>query len=153
MYRGLVGAGGGKESDFAHLFEEPSFATLGAAYEKRPRYAAGAYNPVVKRLESFMDLPLDKALEVREARAEKLLAFDDAVASVVEKLKARGLLSPYLKNFVVARVNFLRFKKGGEFDFDSTIDKMTASAKKMDTEKVNKEDIAKMGGAPIEQEE
>src|SRR3954471_16946077 len=46
MYRGLVGARGGDNEDFAHLFEEPNFITLGAAYEKRPRYSAGAHNPV-----------------------------------------------------------------------------------------------------------
>ena len=44
-------------------------------------------------------------------------------------------------------MNFLRFKKDGTFDFDDTIDKMTASANKIDPDKVSKEDIAKMGGA------
>jgi ParB family transcriptional regulator, chromosome partitioning protein len=64
-------------------------------------------------------------------------------------MKARGLDSPHLKNFVVARVNYLRFKKGdGPFDFDQTISKMHASVKKMDTTKVNKEDVARMGGGP-----
>ena len=153
MYRGLVGARSDKESEFAPLFEEPNFITLGATYEKRPRYSGGAYNPVVKRLEAFLDEPLEKALKVREARADQLLAFDDAVVSVVERLKARGLVSPYLKNYVVARVNFLRFKKGDSFDFDDTIAKMTASARKMDPESVKREDITRMGGAPAEPSE
>ncbi|MDQ3266994.1 MAG: hypothetical protein M3Y59_25630 [Myxococcota bacterium] len=77
------------------------------------------------------------------------MRLDDAVIKVVEGLKARGLTSPYLKNFVVARLNFLRFKKGGDLsDFDESIDKMTASAEKFDVEGVRKEDLAKMGGAP-----
>jgi ParB family chromosome partitioning protein len=150
MYRGLVGAGGGKEKDFAHLFEEPYFATFGAAYEKRPRYSAGAYSPVVRRLESFLDEPLEKGLRIREARAERLLVFDEVVSGVVAKLKARGFESPYLKNYVVARVNFLRFKKGGAPDFDDTIDKMVAAARRIDPERVRKEDLARMGGAPAE---
>src|ERR671937_251546 len=50
MYRGLVGAKAGKESDHAAIFEEPWYATFGAAYEKRPRFSAGAYHPVVKRI-------------------------------------------------------------------------------------------------------
>src|SRR5579871_3910496 len=150
MYRGLVGARGGEEKDYAEMFEEPSFITLGAAYEKRPRYSAGAYNPIVKRLEAFLDGPLEKSLKVREARADKLLQFDDEVVQVVDALKARGLVSPYLKNFVVARLNFLRFKKGGTFDFDETIDKMREGAKKFDSAKVNKEDLSRMGGAPAE---
>ncbi|MHB8872157.1 MAG: chromosome partitioning protein ParB [Myxococcaceae bacterium] len=150
MYRGLVGTHAGKESDFAPLFEEPNFITLGATYEKRPRYSGGAYNPVVKRLEAFRDEPLEEALKVREARADMLIELDDAVVSVVERLKARGLVSPYLKNYVVARVNFLRFKKGEGFDFDDTIAKMTASARKLDPESVKREDITRMGGAPAE---
>src|SRR4051812_6536836 len=111
MYRGLVGAKGGKETDYAFQFEEPNFITLGAAYEKRPRDSAGAYNPVVRRLEGFIDEPIEKVLPLREKRADKLLEWDDLVVGVVEKLKAKGLQSPYLKNYVVARVNFLRFKK------------------------------------------
>ncbi len=153
MHRGLVGAGGGKESDFIGFFEEPHFITFGAAYEKRPRFSAGAYSSVVKRLEGFLDEPIEEALGVREARADLLLKWDDEVVRVVEALKAKGLASPYLKNYVVARVNFLRFKKEGEFEFDETIQKMIDATQKIDPGKVNKDDLAKMGGAPAEAEE
>jgi ParB family chromosome partitioning protein len=54
---------------------------------------------------------------------------------------------------VVARVNFLRFKKEGEFDFDETIQKMIDATKKIDPGKVNKDDLAKMGGAPAGESE
>jgi ParB family transcriptional regulator, chromosome partitioning protein len=153
MLRGLVGAKGGNESDFIGFFEEPHFLTFGAAYEKRPRFSAGAYTSVVKRLEGFLEEPVEDALGVREARADHLLKWDDEVVRVVEALKAKGLQSPYLKNYVVARVNFLRFKKDGEFEFDETIQKMIDATKKIDPAKVNKDDLAKMGGAPAEAEE
>jgi ParB family transcriptional regulator, chromosome partitioning protein len=155
MYRGLVGARGKEqETEFMTLFEEPQFATFGAAYEKRPRYSAGAYSSLVKRLEGFLEVPLEEALGVREARADKLLAFDDAVVKVVAQLKEKGLTSPYLKNFVVARVNFLRFVKGDKVpDFDEAIDKMAASVGKIDPGSVKKEDLARMGGAPAEADE
>jgi len=154
MYRGLVGARGDeKESDFAAIFEEPHFITFGAAYEKRPRFSGGAYSPIVKRLESFQDVALEDGLPMREKRAARVLALDDEVVKVVDALKARGFVSAYLKYYVVARVNFLRFKKGGEFDFDETIDKLTASARKIDVSKVRKEDIGKMGGGAPEGDE
>ncbi|HVE85826.1 MAG TPA: ParB N-terminal domain-containing protein [Myxococcales bacterium] len=155
MYRGLVGARGKEpETEFATLFEEPQFATFGAAYEKRPRYSAGAYSSLVKRLEGFLEMPIQEALGVREARADKLLEFDDAVVKVVAQLKEKGLTSPYLKNFVVARVNFLRFVKGDKVpDFDDAIDKMAASVAKIDPGSVKKEDLARMGGAPAEADE
>ncbi len=150
MYRGLVGAGGGKESDFASIFEEPHFATFGACYEKRPRYSAGAYSPVVRRLESFLDLPVERGLAERERRADLLLAWDDDVVKVVDAMKAQGLVSPYLKNYVVARVNFLRFKKEGTFEFDKTVGQMHAATKKIDPSRVTKEDVARMGGVPAD---
>jgi ParB family chromosome partitioning protein len=153
MVRGLVGAKAGNESDFIPFLEEPHFITFGAAYEKRPRFSAGAYSPVVKRLEGFLEEPIADALQTREARADLLLKWDDEVARVVEALKAKGLQSPYLKNYVVARVNFLRFKKDGEFEFDDTVQKMIDATRKIDPAKVNKEDLAKMGGAPAEAEE
>jgi ParB family chromosome partitioning protein len=154
MYRGLVGArGGDKETDFAAIFDEPHFITFGAAYEKRPRFSGGAYSSIVKRLESFQDVPLNRGLTLREARADRLLALDDEVANVVDALKSRGFVSPYLKYYVVARVNFLRFKKGGAFEFDDTIEKLTASVRKIDIAKVRKEDITRMGGAPGDGEE
>src|SRR5262245_24269215 len=151
MYRGLVGAkSGSKEPEFAPLFEEPAFITLGAAYEKRPRYSGGAYHPIVKRLEEFLDLPLEEALAIREERAAKLLELDDAVVEIVTRLKAKGLVSPYLKNFVVARINFLRFKREGTAEFDPTISKMQQMTRKFSVDNVNREDVARMGGAPAE---
>lgn len=153
MYRGLVGAGGGgKETDHNAIFEEPAFITHGAAYEKRPRYSGGAYNPIVRRLDRFLELPLEEALEIRQARADKVLALDDEVARVVAGLKERGLTSPYLKSFVVARLNFLRFVKG-EPQFDPTLEKMLGMARRFKLDNVKQQDLAKMGGQPAEAEE
>lgn len=152
MYRGLVGAKGGKETDYNSILEEPSFITHGAAYEKRPRYSGGAYNPIVKRLDRFLEQPIEDALKIREARADKILALDDEVSRVVNGLKERGLTSPYLKNFVVARINYLRFVKG-EPEFDPTLDKMLGMAQRFKLDNVKQQDLAKMGGQPAEAEE
>jgi ParB family transcriptional regulator, chromosome partitioning protein len=154
MYRGLVGADGSrKESDCAALFEEPAFATLGICYERRPRYSAGAYQPIVKRVDVFFDEPLTEALAIREARATRLLELDDQVIRIVAGLKERGLSSPYLKNYVVARLNFLRFKRDATAELDPTLDKMLAQAARFDVGAVKREDLAKMGGAPTEPDE
>jgi ParB family chromosome partitioning protein len=152
MYRGMVGAKAGKESDYAALFEEPAFITLGVCYEQRPRFSAGAYHPFVKRVDGFLEEPLEDALAVREERAALLLQLDDEVTRVVQALKDKGLQSPYLKNFVVARINFLRFKKGPA-EFDDTVEKMLASAKKFNVDRVKREDIGRMGGGAAEPDE
>ena len=146
MARALARRGDVKEKDFAFEFEQPSFLTLGVGYEERPRLSGGAYQSILRRVDEFLDLPVDKALKERERRGKKILKLDDAVGAAVEKLKAKGLTSPYLKAFVVARVNYTRFSKATSFDFDETLDKIIASAQKFNVERVKQEDVAKAGG-------
>src|SRR6266851_141867 len=154
MARALAGAKTSREDDesaFAFEFEQPAFLTLGSAYEERPRLSGGAYQPILRRVDEFLDEPIAKALKERDRRGRKILKLDDAVTAAVEKLKAKGLTSPYLKPFVVARVNFTRFSKTASFDFDATLDKIIASAQKFNVDRVNQQDVAKSGsGAPDE---
>ncbi len=148
MARALAGQGSGKERDYAFEFEQAPYLTLGAAYEQRRSLSGGAYQPVLRRIDDFLDEPMAKALKERERRSAKVLKLDDAIGRVVDQLKARGLTSPYLKPFVVARVNPIRFSKSTEFDFDDVMDRMIASAAKFKVEKIKQEDVAKIGGAP-----
>jgi len=151
MYRDLAGSDGGKESDFAFEFEEPALATLGLAYETRPRLAGGAYHPALRKVDTWVETPLAKAIDQRQKRAEMVLDLDDAVSETVAKLKAKGLTSPYLKNFVVARVNPLRFIKGELPSFEELLATMTKRAKGMNVDKINASDLARSGGAPDEE--
>jgi len=156
MARALAGSratSGDAERTFEFEFELPSFLTLGAAYDERPRLSGGAYQPILRRVDDFLDEPIGKALKERERRAKKILKLDDAVSAAVEKLKAKGLTSPYLKPFVVARVNYTRFSKATSFDFDEALDRIIASAQKFNVDRVNQQDVAKAGGGgPIEED-
>ena len=155
MARALAGARPTKEekeSSFAFEFEQPSFLTLGACYEERPRLSGGAYQPILRRIDEFLDDPMNGALKERVRRGRKVLKLDDAVGAAVEKLKAKGLTSPYLKPFVVARVNYTRFSKATSFDFDETMDKIIASAQKFNTDRISQQDVAKVGGGPVDEE-
>jgi len=87
----------------------------------------------------------------RERRGAKILKLDDHVTAAVEKLKAKGLTSPYLKAFVVARVNYTRFSKAESFDFDETLDKIIASTEKFNVDRVKQDDVARAGGPPDEE--
>ncbi len=151
MARALAAASPDRpETDFALEFEEPALLTLGCCYERNGRFAGGAYNPVLKRVEGFLRAKLPAALEERAVRAEKVLALDEAVGEAVKALKGRGFESPYLKAFVVARVNPLRFQRGGSPEFDATIEKMTAAARRFDAAKVKADQVAAAGGSPAE---
>ena len=131
-------------------FEEPALVTLGFCYMENGRFAGGAYHPVLKRIDKFLASPLPKALETRRERAARVLELDDAVTAAVKELKTKGFESPYLRAFVVARINPLRFKRGAKADFDETIDKMIASARRFDAGRIRADQVARAGGAPEE---
>lgn len=151
MARSLAGIEPRPEKDYALEFEEPAYLTLGIAYEKRGRLSGGAYHPVLKRVEAFSSAPLPQALQARETRADALLALDDMVAAAVAALKARGFTSPYLKAFVVARLNPLRFRRGASMDADAALEAMTAAAAKFDAEKIKMGDLASAPPGPAEE--
>jgi ParB family chromosome partitioning protein len=155
MYRDLVAMGRGreKEEDLALEFEEPALATLGFAYEKRGRLSGGAYQPVLRRADAWIAGPLDKAMAAREARSQAVCDLDEAVSAVIERLKQRGFQSPYLRPFVVARINPLRFMKDKIPPVDELLAGMTKRARGMDVERIKQEDVARTGGPPPETSE
>jgi ParB family chromosome partitioning protein len=148
MARALAETSARHESAYAFEFEQPAFLTLGVAYDSRPRLSGGAYQSILRRVDVFLDRPMSQALVERERRGAKVLKLDETVGAIVERLKAKGLTSPYLKAFVVARVNYTRFSKATSFDFDEALDKIIASAQKFNVEKVKQDDVAKAGGPP-----
>ncbi len=154
MYRELAELDHVSEEHYALEFEEPALITLGLCYEERPRFSGGAYHPVLKRVEQFLTKPLRSSMDVRRQRAKTVLALDDLVVKQVEALKAHGMTSPYLKSFVVARVNPIRFrpKDAPPLSFDEALDRMTKAAAKFNPDKINVSDLATSGGAPDEGE-
>src|SRR5580765_2940856 len=107
---------------------------------------------VLRRIDDFLDESMPAAVRERARRAAKVIKLDDAVATVVTALKERGMTSPYLKPFVVARVKPIRFSKSTEFDFDEVMDKMIGAAQKFKVEKVRQEDLARAAGGPSDEE-
>lgn len=148
MYRELAQLDGATEDTYALEFEEPALITVGLCYEERPRFSGGAYHPVLKRVEEFLKKPLQAALDIRQQRANTLLELDDLIVKQVEALKAKGLTSPYLKSFVVARVNPIRFrpKDALPLSFADALGRMAQAAQKFNPDKIKLDDLAKSGG-------
>jgi ParB family chromosome partitioning protein len=150
MYRDLVSTGRRQEREdaLALEFEEPALPTLGFAYEKRPRLSGGAYHPVLRKSDAWITDSLAEAIDEREARADALLALDDAVGAVVDRLRKRGFQSPYLRPFVIARINPLRFMKGKAPPVADLLADMTKRARGMNVDRIKAEDVARTGGPP-----
>ena len=136
-----------KETDFELEFESPALLTLGLCYEANGRFAGGAYHPMLRRCETFQDAPLDHSLAAREAWAARLMAVDAEVTEHVKALKEQGLESPYLRNFVVARINPLRFRRGATLEMEELLEKLEQAVGRFDAAKIKSGDLAQSGGA------
>ncbi|MCC7485030.1 MAG: hypothetical protein IT529_08545 [Burkholderiales bacterium] len=152
IYRGLIEEDDARpEGAFAFYLEEAAFVTLGLCYERKGNFAGGAYSSILRRLTTFSENPLKKALQSHEKRADLLFRLDEHVAGAVAKLRSRGLVSPYLRAFVVARVNPLRWVKGDPPPLEEVLATMIQRAAKFNAEKIRQEDLAAAGGAPDEE--
>ena len=147
IYRGLLEEDDSlPEKGFAFYLEDPALVTLGICYEKNPRFAGGAYHPVLRRVETFSDLPIGKAVALHDTLADLTLEVEEKVAAAIAKLREKGLMSPYLRSFVVARINPLRWIKGELPSAEQILTQMRDRAAKFNAENVRQEDLARMGG-------
>jgi ParB family chromosome partitioning protein len=149
IYRGLVDEDAKRpESQFAFYLEEAALVTLGVCYERVPRFGGGAYHPILRRLETFTDESLRAAIKDHEKHATLVLDLEEKVAAAVKKLKERGLVSPYLRSFVVARINPLRWIKEEPPPLEDVLKTMRERAAKFNVEKVKPQDLAGAAGPP-----
>ena len=136
-----------KEAQFAAEFEAPELLTLGIVYEENGKFAGGAYSPFLKKVDRFSDRSLPISLRQREGYAARLQAIDVQVKHIIAELQARGFKSPYLRNYVVARINPIRFQrvKKGEINppmaMAAALTRMASAVKKFDYDSVRASDL------------
>ena len=137
-----------RESQFAPQFESPELLTLGLVYEQASRFAGGAYSAFLKKVDRFSDRTLAASLRERAGYASRLQQIDAAVSKLIKALQARGFKSPYLRNYVVARINPVRFhkvKKGQAnppMPLAQALMRMAAAVRSFKVESVSNSDIA-----------
>jgi len=93
------------EKDFAFEFERAHFITLGILYDRSKRFSGGVFAPLLSRVDDFLTKPLSAATEEREERAALVARADEVLSALVARGKKRGLVHPYLKNYIAARCN------------------------------------------------
>ena len=137
-----------QESEFSAEFEAPELLTLGIIYEQNRRFAGGAYSPFLKKLDRFSDRGLVVSLRARNSYAARIEEIDVQVKRIIAALQARGFDSPYLRNYVVARINPVRFHRSKKGDTQppmplaAALTRMAAAAKKFDLSTVRPSDLA-----------
>jgi ParB family transcriptional regulator, chromosome partitioning protein len=80
-----------------------------------------------------------------------VLDLEEKVVGVVAKLKERGLVSPYLRAFVVARINPLRWIKDEPPPLEEVLKTMRERAAKFNVDKIRSQDLAGAAG-PADEE-
>ncbi len=139
------------EKVFGYYFEEASLIKMGLCYEQNARFSGGVYHSFVRRLSTFSEESLTKSLKGHERHVTMLLELDQKVAEVVQKLKAKGFVSPYLKTFVVARSNPLRFMKEPPA-LEELIQTIRGKVERFNVDKIKQEDIVASGGGVADDE-
>ena len=142
MYRGaLTEQPTSTEEDWAFQFESAHLITLGLLYEQNKRFAGGAFAPILRRVDKFLKVGLRKGLEDREERAALVRAADETLASVVAKVKKRGINHPYVKNYLLARTTPLTKARKTLPSFEQTFKKLRENLESFDVAKVRYDEI------------
>jgi ParB family chromosome partitioning protein len=137
-----------REDAFRQEFEAAELLTLGIVYERAPRFAGGAYSAFLKKVDRFSERTLAVSLRQREDYAARLIEIDARVKDVIAALQAKGFKSPYLRNYVVARINPVRFHKAKKGDsrppmpIAQALTRMAAAARNFNVGSVSNSDLA-----------
>src|SRR5258706_7901534 len=140
--------GTAREAQYTAEFESADLLTLGIVYEKSSRFAGGAYSSFLKKVDRFSDRTLAASLREREGFASRLLQIDAETKRIIQTLQKRGFKSPYLRNYVVARINPVRFhrvKKGDAkppMPLAQALTRMAAAVKNFKIDSVSNSDLA-----------
>jgi ParB family chromosome partitioning protein len=137
-----------RETEYAAQLESAELLTLGLLYEQEGRFAGAAYAPFLHKLDRFSDETLPASLRKRAGWASRLLAIDREVKRIVADLERRGFRSPYLRTYVVARLNPVRFHRAKKGDtrppmpLQEGLTRMLGAAKRFDPAKVRQQELA-----------
>jgi ParB family chromosome partitioning protein len=128
IYRELVDAEPGMTEDdpeVADAVQQAHYVTLGLAYAASGRLAGSQFEPILRKCDGFMDVPLADSLPVREARAGRVVEAHRLVRAVSDKLKEIGAWHEFAGAQITSYANPLK-RARKQHSFDETFDKLIA---------------------------
>ena len=112
--------------DVVDAIETAHLVTLGFAYERSGRLAGSAFEPILKKCDGFLNVPLHQASEIRQERAQVVLDAAKAVKAVEDALKARRAWHSMARYQIISYANPTKRARKPS-DFDKTFTKFIAS--------------------------
>jgi hypothetical protein len=119
--------------------ERAYYATLGIAYDKGSRLAGGAFEPLLKKCDTFLDAGIEECYAIREKRAGDVLEANDLIRQVVEEAKTLDVWHQYFQYQLISFVDPYK-RKRGPVDFDDFFGKVIAKLTELseEPERINK---------------
>jgi ParB family chromosome partitioning protein len=107
------------------------YVTLGLGYQEASRLAGSSFEPILKRCDDPLDNELQKAQDIRKARAAALVEANELVRSIVERVRDLMEVGAYVNQQIVSYANPYK-RKGAAFTFDEAFEKLIARLRKVD---------------------
>jgi ParB family chromosome partitioning protein len=133
IYRSFLASGDDLRETDAEVkdsLEAAYLVTLGIAYERGSRLSGSAFEPLLKKCDFFLRQKLDRAYEVREQRAERVLDANKLVKDVIAQAKELGAWHQYFQYQLISHIDPFKRKRGRQ-NFDDLFDKAIAKLTKL----------------------
>jgi len=116
-------------TEILDAIEYPYFVTIGLAYEENQKFFGSAYESLMRRLDSFLSMPLKEAYKERTIRAKRLLKLDEIAREAMEKIEALGITHPFLYKEIISFCNPIGRKRKIEESIDEVLTKLELNLK------------------------
>jgi ParB family transcriptional regulator, chromosome partitioning protein len=119
--------------------ERAYYVTLGIAYDKGSRLAGSAFEPLLKKCDTFLDVGIEECYPIRDKRADSVLEANDLIRQVVEEAKNLDVWHQYFQYQLISYVDPYK-RKRGPVDFDDFFGKVIAKLTELSEqpERINK---------------
>jgi ParB family chromosome partitioning protein len=128
IYRELVDAEPDMPEDdpeVADAVQQAHYVTLGFGYAASGRLAGSLFEPILRKCDGFMDVPLAESSPIREARAGRVVEAHRLVRAVTDRLKEIGAWHEFAGAQIISYANPLK-RARKQHSFDQTFDKLIA---------------------------
>lgn len=138
LYQELVNANpAALEKDYQFQFEEPDYITMGLIYLEERKFNGATYHPILRKIDRFLALPIKQAIDERRKRAERLKKLNELVLKIEEQFERYNVKFPFIKQYIMSRVNPYKYQREVADDFYMAIDKIEDNLRNLKPEEIS----------------
>jgi ParB family chromosome partitioning protein len=134
------------DEEISDTIDNAHYVTLGLAYEGPGRLAGGALEPILKKVDGFLNKTLSEAYEVRQGRAEKVLEAWKLVKAVEDALKSKNKWHSMVRYQIISAADpAKRARKPQDFEkafpkFIAKLEELASAPEKVLRQKVDSDE-------------